>query len=88
MEKITKELKHATFEYDEKTKEFTILTDPNNYYTGRNNIKLNKIYAFAFTRFVIRISQRNWLRSNKTIEQLIEEEIQEDENQLKLFKDE
>tara|TARA_Y100000992_G_C20911176_1_gene325564 strand:- start:83 stop:364 length:282 start_codon:yes stop_codon:yes gene_type:complete len=63
--KITKELKHATFEYDEEAKEFNILTKPfGESTTGRNSISLNKIYAFAFTRFVVRISQRNWLRNS------------------------
>jgi len=85
MPKITKELKSFTFEYDEERKVFTISEAGG----MLGCIELNKVYAFAFTRFVIRISQRNWLRSNKTIEQLIEEEIQEeDENQLKLFEDE
>lgn len=54
--KITKELKNITFEYDESTKTFT-LTNPKYEF-----IELNKVYAFAFMRFVVRMAQRNWLR--------------------------
>jgi len=54
--KITKELKHATFTYDEESKTFTVDSES-------TSLALNKIYAFAFMRFVIRISQRNWLRT-------------------------
>ena len=61
--KITKKLKHATFVYDEETKNFSISDD-----SGANSVELNKIYAFAFTRFVIRISQRNWLKGKKVID--------------------
>lgn len=65
MSKIKKELKNATFEYNEETKSFTIsgahpvLRDVN------NSVELNKVYAFAFMRFVIRMAQRNWLRNKK-----------------------
>tara|TARA_R110000737_G_C14300594_1_gene435904 strand:+ start:108 stop:419 length:312 start_codon:yes stop_codon:yes gene_type:complete len=55
MGKITKELKEAVFSYDEASKTFTINQ-------GEGFIKLNKVYAFAFMRFVIRMAQRNWLR--------------------------
>ena len=55
MVKITKELKEAVFSYDEASKTFTIDQ-------GEGFIKLNKVYAFAFMRFVIRMAQRNWLR--------------------------
>ena len=50
-------------------------------------IELNKVYAFAFMRFVVRMAQRNWLRSNKSISKIIEEEELEKENpnQLNLF---
>jgi len=69
--KINKKLKHAEFEYDEETKQFLII-DPKN----GNVVELNKVYAFAFMRFVIRMAQRNWLRSkslpkNKTSEEEI-----------------
>jgi hypothetical protein len=80
--KITKELKNATFVYDEEKKTFTIMeADGFNGY-----IELNKVYAFAFMRFVVRMAQRNWLRSNKSISKIIEEELEEnDPNQLNLF---
>jgi hypothetical protein len=55
--KITKELKYATFEYDEETKSFLIIDTEDG-----GVVELNKIYAFAFMRFVIRMAQRNWLR--------------------------
>ena len=55
--KIKKSLKYATFEYDEETKKFSIEDN-----TGVEGIELNKVYAFAFMRFVIRMSQRNWYR--------------------------
>lgn len=83
MSKITKELKNATFVYDEEKKTFTIMeADGFNGY-----IELNKVYAFAFMRFVVRMAQRNWLRSNKSISKIIEEEELEenDPNQLNLF---
>ena len=83
MSKITKELKNATFVYDEEKKTFTIMeADGFNGY-----IELNKVYAFAFMRFVVRMAQRNWLRSNKSISKIIEEEEFEEENpnQLNLF---
>ena len=56
---IKKELKNATFEYDEDKKVFTLYD-----HEGLNGtIELNKVYAFAFMRFVVRMAQRNWLRS-------------------------
>jgi hypothetical protein len=83
---IKKELKNATFIYDDEKKVFTIMeADGFNGY-----IELNKIYAFSFMRFVIRMAQRNWLKSadsfNKT-EELLEsiEEEEDDPNQLELF---
>ena len=82
MAKITKQLKHAEFEYDEESKEFSVQDGDG------NQVVLNKIYAFALMRFVIRMAQRNWLRSNKSIEELIEEEdeeLEDDPAQLTLF---
>ena len=58
--KIKKELKYATFEYDEETKKFLVIDTEDG-----GVVELNKIYAFAFMRFVIRMAQRNWLRQNK-----------------------
>ena len=60
--KITKELKYATFEYDEEEKDFVIEEQDG------NKVILNKVYAFAFMRFVIRMAQRNWLRQIKKSE--------------------
>ena len=85
MSKITKELKNSTFEYDEETKKFLIIDTEDG-----GVVELNKVYAFAFMRFVVRMAQRNWLKSadsfNKTEELLdsIEEE-EDDPNQLELF---
>ena len=83
MSKITKELKNATFEYDEETKKFLIIDTEDG-----GVVELNKVYAFAFMRFVVRMAQRNWLRSNKSISKIIEEEEEleeNDPNQLNLF---
>lgn len=83
MAKITKQLKHAEFEYNEETKQFRVQDREG------NEVVLNKIYAFALMRFVIRMAQRNWLRSNKTIDELIEEDEEKLEalnpSQLTLF---
>lgn len=56
--KINKELKYASFEYDEEDKVFTIIDTEHG-----GAVELNKVYAFAFMRFVVRMAQRNWLRS-------------------------
>ena len=60
--KIKKQLKNATFEYDEEKKSFTISGVDELYST----VELNKVYAFAFMRFVVRVAQRNWLKTKKT----------------------
>ena len=77
--KITKELKNATFEYDEETKKFLIIDGEDG-----GVVELNKVYAFAFMRFVVRMAQRNWLRVKKVnkSETLLEVEGQEDPNQV------
>ena len=92
--RITKPLKRATFEYDEEIKQFFIKAedgiDPT---TERpfQTIRLNKVYAFAFMRFVIRMAQRNWLKKasslNKSEEILDSIELEEDDepNQMELF---
>lgn len=79
---ISKQLKNAAFEYNEKSKTFSIQDSEG------NCVVLNKIYTFALMRFVIRMAQRNWLRSNKTIEQFIEDEEEFEEHnpaQMELF---
>lgn len=69
--KIKKELKNATFEYDEEKKTFTLYDQE-----GLNGtIELNKVYAFAFMRFVVRMAQRNWLRDKKSIDKTIEDVV-------------
>ena len=81
---IKKQLKNSTFEYDEEKKSFVI--------KGQNNqfIELNKVYAFAFMRFVVRMAQRNWFRGAKTTNKVKQEEVStideiENPNQLKIF---
>ena len=72
--KITKELKYATFEWEEETKTFSV-TDANN-----NTIELNKIYGFALMRFIIRIAQRNFLKKplpKGIVSDILEEEEEE-----------
>jgi hypothetical protein len=90
--KIKKNLKYATFEWDDEEKSFTITEEDG------NRVILNKVYAFAFMRFVVRMAQRNWFRkikdkaTNKPKENPVElaqhpwEEvgIQEDPNQMTL----
>ncbi len=71
--KITKKLKYAEFEYDEETKQFLIV-DPEN----GNAVELNKGYAFAFMRFVIRMAQRNWLRQIKKPEKNLDKDTSPD----------
>jgi hypothetical protein len=76
--KITKELKKATFEYDEETKKFLIIDGEDG-----GVVELNKVYAFAFMRFVVRMAQRNWFRVKKaTKAETFEVEGQEDPNQV------
>tara|TARA_Y100000361_G_scaffold126733_1_gene120861 strand:+ start:24739 stop:25002 length:264 start_codon:yes stop_codon:yes gene_type:complete len=86
--KIKKELKKVEFEYDEEAKKF-LITDKEN----GGELELNKVYAFAFMRFVVRMAQRNWLRQNKktekrldkTTETMVESEDIVHPNQMDLF---
>jgi|TARA_R110002020_G_scaffold12642_13_gene46257 hypothetical protein len=68
--KIKRELKFATFEYDDESKSIMIETRNK---TGRmedgvevlptnGRIELDKVNTFALLRFMIRIAQRNWFR--------------------------
>lgn len=92
--KIKKELKNATFEYDEETKSFTISGADELYST----VELNKVYAFAFMRFVVRMAQRNWLRNPNKSKKLLdkaeatmvelEAEDVEDPDQMIMFNNE
>jgi hypothetical protein len=80
---IKKELKNAAFEYDEETKSFVI--------EGQNgqSIELNKVYAFAFMRFVVRMAQRNWLRTKKSVDKVVEDIVESEHidhpDQMKIF---
>jgi hypothetical protein len=88
---ISKKLKNAEFEYDEETKKFLII-DPEN----GNTVELNKVYAFAFMRFVVRMAQRNWLRQprkptkilDKTTEDVVDLEYIDHPDQMNLFPNE
>ena len=66
---IKKELKNATFEYDEGLKSFSIIIDDEH----GGAVELNKVYAFAFMRFVVRMAQRNWLRQHKKPKKVLDE---------------
>lgn len=57
---ITKELKYARFTWDDDKKEFFLEKLDGDFVTDK--FSLNKIYAFALLRFIIRIGQRNWFR--------------------------
>ena len=77
--KIRKKLKNAEFEYDEETKKFLIIDGEDG-----STVELNKVYAFAFMRFVVRMAQRNWLRSKKPLDKDSEDVVQ-CSNQLEMF---
>lgn len=77
--KIKKKLKNAEFQYDEETKKFLIIDSEN-----EGVVELNKVYAFAFMRFVVRMAQRNWLRNKKPLDKDCEDVVQ-CENQLEMF---
>lgn len=62
--KITKTLKYGTFIWDDEARMFEIFAT--NRDTGeQRHLYLNKVYAFAFLRFVVRMAQRNWYRKRK-----------------------
>jgi|TARA_B100000902_G_C26587184_1_gene564028 hypothetical protein len=77
--KIRKKLKNAEFEYDEETKKFLIIDGEDG-----GAVELNKVYAFAFMRFVVRMAQRNWLRSKKPLDKDCEDVVQYND-QLEMF---
>ena len=64
--KITKNLKYADFEWDDESKTFTITEEDG------NRVILNKVYAFAFMRFVIRMAQRNWWKQIKKSKKVLD----------------
>ena len=70
--KIRRELKYATFEWDDEEKSILIetkssepLRDDIDIHPINGRVKLNKVYAFSLMRFVVRIAQRNWFRKTK-----------------------
>jgi hypothetical protein len=79
---IKKELKNAIFEYNEETKSFTLSNKD-------TTIELNKVYSFAFMRFVVRMAQRNWLRTKKSIDKVVEDVVESEHvdhpDQMKIF---
>jgi len=86
--KITKQLKYANFSYDEEYKTFTITEEDG------NRVILNKVYSFAFMRFVVRMAQRNWLRQTKKGNKVVDKvddlmlDLEDDEknsNQMEIF---
>jgi hypothetical protein len=54
------------FSYDEESKTFTITEEDG------NRVILNKVYAFAFMRFVVRMAQKNWLRMPRKTKKLLD----------------
>jgi len=79
---IKKELKNAIFEYNEETKSFTLSNKD-------TTIELNKVYSFAFMRFVVRMAQRNWLRTKKSVDKVVEDIVESEHidhpDQMKIF---
>lgn len=86
--KIRKKLKNAEFEYDEETKKFLIIDSEEG-----GVIELNKVYAFAFMRFVVRMAQRNWLKKprknekklDKVVNNMLIYEDSDHPDQMKIF---
>lgn len=72
--KITKELKNITFDYDEDSQTFTLFEPDGTHLT------LNKVYAFAFMRFVVRMAQRNWLRAKPIAKEAVSVNEEEPNN--------
>ena len=74
--------------------EGVIKAAPNIYNTPLyTTVELNKVYAFAFMRFVIRMAQRNWLKGKKVLDKtpkdvVSSEDIDEiDPNQMLIFEE-
>jgi len=78
--KIVKELKYYDDVFNQEIKTFTIMeADGFNGY-----IQLDKVYAFAFMRFVVRMAQRNWLRNKKPLDKDCEDVVRCND-QLEMF---
>jgi len=73
--KIKKKLKNIEFIYDDEAKMFELLRGDG----FLAHIDLNKIEAFALMRFIVRISQRNWMRSKKDVDKTEDIMLQSEE---------
>ncbi len=80
---IIKQLKSIEFSYNDESKKFEITRDDG----FSQYLDLNKVEAFALMRFIIRISQKNWLLSKKNPEDAPDTIIDtsKDEDQLTMF---
>lgn len=80
---IIKQLKSIEFSYNYESKKFEITRDDG----FSQYLDLNKVEAFALMRFIIRISQKNWMRPKKNLEDTSDTIIDrsEDEDQLTMF---
>lgn len=80
---IIKKLKNIEFSYNDQSKKFEITRDDG----FSQYLDLNKVEAFALMRFIIRISQKNWMRPKKHLEEASDAIIDrsKDEDQLKMF---
>ncbi len=79
---LSKDLKNVSFEYNEDEKAFTII----NMRDG-GAVDLNKVEAFAFMRFLVRISQRNWHRKkpNHKKDSSVDGSLEINPEQLEIF---
>ena len=59
---IEKKLKYGTFTWNDEWKELRIYGADEE---TASYVILNKVYAFALVRFIIRMAQRNWFRRKK-----------------------
>ena len=66
---IERKLKYIDFKFDEETQEFKITTwskpVSENEPDFPESVTLNKTYAFALKRFIVRIAQRMWGRRKR-----------------------
>ena len=59
---IEKNLKYASFTWNDELKELRVYGADEK---GASYVVLNKVYAFALVRFIVRLAQRNWFRRKK-----------------------
>lgn len=62
---IQRRLKYIEFFWDDDTKELIITTYSKTNDMATGTIILGKVYLFSTMRFMLRISQRMWLRRKK-----------------------